>query len=82
MAAPRIVTAEDLRARLGRELDAVRESQEALYVSKRGRLAGVLLDAGRYAELIERLEFLEDSLAALQARDEHETALPWAAFRE
>ena len=82
MAAPRIVTAEDLRARLGRELDAVRESQEALYVSKRGRLAGVLLDADHYGELIERLEFLEDSLAVLQARDERETAAPWAAVRE
>jgi prevent-host-death family protein len=80
--APRIVTAEDLRARLGRELDAVRESQEALYVSKRGRLAAVLLDADRYGELIERLEFLEDSLAVLQARDEGETAVPWAAVRE
>jgi len=82
MAAPRIVTAEDLRARLGRELDAVRESQEALYVSKRGRLAGVLLDVDRYGELIERLEFLEDSLAVLQARDERETAVPWAVVRE
>jgi hypothetical protein len=34
------------------------ESQEALYVSKRGRPAGVLLDADRHAELIKRLEFL------------------------
>jgi hypothetical protein len=57
-------------------------AQEALYVSKRGRLAGVLLDADRYGELIERLEFLEDSLAVLQARDERETAVPWAAVRE
>lgn len=79
---PRIVTAEDLRARLGRELDALRQTDDALYVSKRGRLAGVLLDADRYADLLERLEYLEDSLAALQARDEHETAVPWAEVRE
>jgi prevent-host-death family protein len=79
---PRIVTAEDLRARLGRELDALRESDEALYVSKRGRLAGVLLDAERYAELLERLEYLEDSLAALQARDVLDAAVPWAEVRE
>jgi prevent-host-death family protein len=82
IAAPRIVTVEDLRARLGRELDAVRESQEALYVSKRGRLAGVPLDADRYAELIERLDFLEDSIAVLQARDERRRAVPWAAVCE
>ena len=79
---PRFVTAEDLRARLGRELDALRESEDALYVSKRGRLAGVLIDPDRYAELLDRLEYLEDSLAALQAREEQATAVPWAEIRE
>jgi PHD/YefM family antitoxin component YafN of YafNO toxin-antitoxin module len=79
---PRIVAAEDLRARLGRELDALRESEEALYVTKRGRLAGVLLDADVYAELIDRLDYLEDSLAALQAREERELGVPWAEVRE
>lgn len=79
---PRIVTSEDLRSRLGRELDALRESEDVLYVSKRGRLAGVLLDSDRYADLLERLEYLEDSLAALQARDERESAVPWAEVRE
>ncbi len=78
---PRIVTAEDLRAKLGRELDALRESEEALYVSKRGRLAGVLLDPDRYAELMERLEYLEDSLAAVRAREERETTVPWTEVR-
>src|SRR3990172_981720 len=77
----RIVTADDLRATLGRELDALRESEEALYVSKRGRLAGVLLDPDRYAELIERLEYLADSLAALQARGERDLAVPWSEAR-
>jgi PHD/YefM family antitoxin component YafN of YafNO toxin-antitoxin module len=79
---PRIVTTEDLRARLGRELDALKESEEALYVSKRGRLAGVLVDPERYAELLDRLDFLEDSLAALQAREERDAAVPWAEVRE
>jgi prevent-host-death family protein len=79
---PRIVTAEDLRARLGRELDAIRETHEALYVSKRGRLAAVILDADAYAELVDRLEYLEDSLAAVRARDERELAVPWSKVRE
>ena len=79
---PRIVSAEDLRARLGRELDALRESDDILYVSKRGRLAGVLVDVDRYAELLDRLEYLEDSLAALQARDELDLAARWADVKE
>ncbi len=78
---PRIVTAEDLRAKLGRELDALHESEEALYVSKRGRLAGVLLDPDHYAELMERLEYLEDSLAALRAREERDSTVPWSEVR-
>lgn len=81
MATPRIITAEDLRAGLGRELDALQADKDALYVTKRGHLAGVLLDPDRYAELIDRLEFLEDSLAALQARDERDAAVPWAEVR-
>lgn len=79
---PRIVTAEDLRARLGRELDGLRATDEALYVSKRGRLAGVLLDVDHYAELRDRLEYLEDSLAALRAREERDAAVPWSEVRE
>jgi PHD/YefM family antitoxin component YafN of YafNO toxin-antitoxin module len=79
---PRVVTAEDFRARLGRELDALKASEDALYVSKRGRLAGVVLDVDRYAELIERLEYLEDSLAALGAREEADQAIPWSEVRE
>jgi PHD/YefM family antitoxin component YafN of YafNO toxin-antitoxin module len=79
---PRVIASEDLRARLGRELDALRSSQEALYVSKRGRLAGVLLDVDRYAELVDRLEYLEDSLAALTAGEERDRAVPWAEVRE
>jgi prevent-host-death family protein len=78
----RIVTAEDLRARLGRELDALKETDDTLYVSKRGRLAAVVLDSEHYAGLVERLEFLEDSLAALTARDERESSVPWSEVRE
>ena len=78
---PRVVTAEDLRARLGQELDGLREQRDVLYVSKRGRLAGVLVDLDRYNELVDRLEFLEDSLAALQARDDQAASVPWTEVR-
>ena len=79
---PRIVTTDDLRARLGKELDALRNTEDALYVSKRGRLAAVVLDSERYADLLERLDYLEDSLAALQARDEQDATVPWSDLPE
>lgn len=78
---PRMVTIEDLRSRLGRELDALHETGDALYVSRRGRLAAVVLDSEQYAALVERLEYLEDSLAALTAREERESAVPWSEVR-
>jgi prevent-host-death family protein len=77
----RVVTAEDLRTRLGQELDALKGADEVVYVSKRGRMAGVLVDVERYAEMLDRLEFLEDSLAALQAREEVSASVPWAEVR-
>lgn len=79
---PRIIASDDLRARLGRELDGLKGTQEALHVSKRGRLAGVLVDADQYAELLERIDYLEDSLAALQARVERDEAVSWAEVRD
>lgn len=77
----RVVTAEDLRARLGQELDSLKAASDVLYVSKRGRLAGVLIDVDRYAEILDRLEFLEDSLSALQSRDDVEKSVPWSEVR-
>jgi PHD/YefM family antitoxin component YafN of YafNO toxin-antitoxin module len=77
----RVITAEDLRARLGQELDSLKAANDVLYVSKRGRLAGVLIDVDRYAEILDRLEFLEDSLAALQSRDDVEKSVPWSEVR-
>ena len=82
MSVPRVVTADDLRGQLGHELDQLRENEDVLFVSKRGRLTAVLVDIQRYRELIERTEYLEDSLAALQARDELDEAVPWSKVRQ
>ena len=40
-----------------------------------------LLDSDRYAEMLDRIDYLEDSLAALQARDEADSAIPWFEVR-
>lgn len=78
---PDVITTDDLRARLGRELDELKAHPDGLYVSKRGRLTAVLLDVDRYAELIERLEYLEDSLAALDAREDPDSTEAWVDVR-
>ena len=77
----RVVTAGDLRARLGQELDSLKTASDVLYVSKRGRLAGVLIDVDRYSAILDRLEFLEDSLSTLRSRDEMEKGIPWSRLR-
>lgn len=82
MAVPRVVTADDLRSQLGRQLDQLRSSEEVLFVSKRGRLAAVLIDVEQYRAMVERAEYLEDSLAALQAREEIDRAVPWSKVRK
>ena len=82
MAVPRVVTADDLRSQLGHELDQLRSSEEVLFVSKRGRLAAVLIDVEQYRAMVERSEYLEDSLAALQAREEVDLAIPWSKVRK
>jgi len=82
MAVPRVVTADDLRSQLGHQLDQLRKSEDVLFVSKRGRLAAVLIDVERYRELVERAEFLEDSLAAIQAREEADQAVSWSKVRK
>ena len=82
MAVPRVVTADDLRSQLGHELDRLRSSEEVVFVSKRGRLAAVLIDVEQYRALIERAEYLEDSLAALQAREEVGQAVSWSKVRK
>lgn len=79
---PRVITSHDLRANLARELDRLAERHEPLHVSKGGRLAGVLIDPDRYAELLDRLDDLEDSVAALLARVTREDAIPWSEARK
>ncbi len=78
---PRIVTTEDLRSHLGRELDALREGAPPLYVTKRGRTAAVLLAAESYEALVALLEDLQDAAAGDQALADRERLIPWEQVR-
>lgn len=77
----RVIGAEALRTQLGREIDSLRGTEEIVYVSKRSVLSVAMLDADYLAELLDRLEYLEDSLAAREARDRPDEAVAWVATR-
>lgn len=64
-----IVPVKQLRAELAdvlRELDAGKD----VVITQRGQGRAVLMDLQRYNDLIERLEYLEDSIDALEVSDE------------
>lgn len=65
----RIVGVRRLRDEIASMLDELSEAG-AIIVTQRGEGRAVLVDLDRYNALIERLEFLEDSLDALQATEE------------
>ncbi|MEO8745890.1 MAG: hypothetical protein ABI334_02305 [Candidatus Dormiibacterota bacterium] len=77
----RVIDVEDQNLRLGQELDSLRNSSDVVYVSKGGRLAAVLVGMDRYATTLDRLDFLADSLAALQARNETAPNVGWSEVR-
>ena len=64
-----IVGTRQLRSELARVLDELTETGEVL-VTQRGQGKAVLVDFDRYNALLDRLEFLEDSLDAMEGRRE------------
>ena len=69
----KVIGVKDLRDRLAPVLAELREVEEVV-VTERGEGRAVLVDLERYNDLVDRLEFLEDSVAALEA--EREGAVP------
>jgi hypothetical protein len=64
------VKSEKFRARLAQEINSLTMERD-----------GGPMDGDRNNAIADRLEFLLDSLAALRARDELETSLPWTKVR-
>lgn len=65
----RIMAVRRLRDEIATVLDELSEVG-AIIVTQRGEGKAVLMDLDRYNQLLERLEYLEDSLEALQASEE------------
>lgn len=69
----RVVGTRQLREQLADVIGELRDTEE-IVVTQRGQARAVLVDIERYNQLLERLEFLEDSIDALGG--EREGAVP------
>ena len=67
-----IVTVAELRARLADVLERLQHASAPLYVTQRGQARAVLLPVNTYETLLDQLEFLDDSLEALRAKERRE----------
>lgn len=80
-----LVSVAALRARLSRVLGEMRAKRGPLYVTQRGEASAVLLAVDEYHALLEQLEYLDDSLEALRARERREAGRegtrPWSTVK-
>lgn len=73
-----VVGTRQLRDELASVLERLSELEEVV-ITQRGEGKAVLLDLTRYNQLVERLEYLEDTLDAVQG--EREGAVPVQELR-
>jgi prevent-host-death family protein len=67
--ADEFITVAELRAQMARILARLGKGRGHLYLTQRGRPRAVLLDVDEYRRLIDQLEYLDDSLEVLLARE-------------
>ncbi|WP_348788924.1 type II toxin-antitoxin system Phd/YefM family antitoxin [Leifsonia sp. NPDC080035] len=71
----------EAKQRLGALVDQAHLQHAPVSLSKRGKRVAVIVDAGEYDRMLERLEEIEDAEAAVAARAELEdtqsTPIPW-----
>ncbi|HEV2249407.1 MAG TPA: type II toxin-antitoxin system Phd/YefM family antitoxin [Candidatus Limnocylindria bacterium] len=68
-----MVSVADLRARLAELIEQLRTDRSPLYVTQRGQARAVLLAVEDYDGLLDQLEYLDDSLEALRAKERRES---------
>jgi prevent-host-death family protein len=71
--AVQMVTVADLRSRMAELLEQVRQTRGPMYVTQRGQARAVLLAVEEYDALLDQLEYLDDSLEALRAKERRES---------
>jgi len=68
-----MVSVADLRARLAGLLEQLQTDRAPVYVTQRGQARAVLLAVEEYDSLLDQLEYLDDSLEALRAKERRES---------
>ena len=67
---PRVVGVTELRAKMSQVLETLVKSEDPIYLTQRGRVVAVLLDAERWERIVDKLCDLEDTVEALEAIDQ------------
>ena len=63
----------EFRARLAEVLDRVRRQRGPLYLTQRGQAAAVLLGVEEFEALLDQLEYLDDSVEAILAKQRRDS---------
>ncbi len=71
--AVQMVTVADLRGRMAELLEQLQQAHGPMYVTQRGQARAVLLAVEEYDSLLDQLEYLDDSLEALRAKERRES---------
>lgn len=65
-----LMSVAELRARLADVLERIQTSKRPLYLTQRGQARAVLIPVRKFEALIEKLEYLDDSVEVLKAQIE------------
>jgi prevent-host-death family protein len=67
-----LLSVAELRAKLAEVIASLRRARRPIYITQRGQARAVLMDVDEYRSLIDQLEFFDDSLEALLAKERRE----------
>ncbi len=70
-----VIAIAELRAKLADVLERLDARERPLYVTQRGQARAVLLPVKKYEALLEQIEYLDDSLEAMLARERRSKGL-------
>ncbi len=70
-----LISVAELRTKLADVLDRIQSRERPLYVTQRGQARAVLIPVKKFEAMLEQIEFLDDSLEAMLARERRSKGL-------